>query len=195
MKKLLVVLLSSSAMVAFGTLAVDVAPALAAKCHCKQGPPGPRGPRGPRGFTGAKGATGAPGAAGQGLNNWDGFLTAPDQTQSVTVGKFTLFDSDKAAGTGCSDIYLSDNSSSSNATGALYLNEAYDSYTIDSGGNTEDITDGGGNSNDGGYLLNPFQFYLEDGSSMITGMVGNGPGNTEPNSVIPCVNVGGLAGS
>ena len=61
MRKVLILLVSSGAMAAFGVIAVDASPALAAKCHCKTGP---RGPRGPRGFTGSRGPQGPAGPAG-----------------------------------------------------------------------------------------------------------------------------------
>jgi hypothetical protein len=131
-------LLSSGAVAAFGVLAIDAAPALAAKCHCKRGPrgfTGPRGPQGPQGAKGAQGAQGAqgpagpPGAAGTpgpagpagptgptgpqgaGLNNFDANLTTPGQVNSVTVGSFTVSDADAVGGTGCVGIGVTNNSS------------------------------------------------------------------------------------
>ena len=64
MRRLVVLLLSSGVMAAFGVIAVDVTPALAAKCHCKRGPRGHTGPRGPRGFTGSRGPQGPRGPQG-----------------------------------------------------------------------------------------------------------------------------------
>jgi hypothetical protein len=128
MKKLLVLLLSSGAMAAFGVLAVDASPALAAKCHCKRGPrgfTGPRGPAGPAGPAGARGPAGATGPAGPagpaggGLNNWDGVLKTPGQVQSVTIGSFTVFDSDLPSGLGCSDISITNNSATQNANSGM----------------------------------------------------------------------------
>src|ERR1700693_1111926 len=63
-RKLVVLLLSSGAIAALGSLAVEAAPALAAKCHCQRGPRGFTGPRGARGAQGSRGPAGANGAAG-----------------------------------------------------------------------------------------------------------------------------------
>ncbi len=118
MKKLVVLLLSSGAVAALGMIAVDASPALAAKCHCQRGPrgfPGPRGPQGPAGPAGAAGPTGATGPtgpAGAGLNNWDSVLKTPGQVESITEGSFTVFDADQVGGGGCSDIQLTNNSTS-----------------------------------------------------------------------------------
>ena len=214
MRKLFVLLLSSGAVVAFGVLAVDAAPALAAKCHCKTGATGPRGPRGPvgpRGFTGpagAKGSTGPAGPAGAagpagpagaGLNNWDSVLNTPSQVQSVTIGSFTVFDSDLPDGTGCSFIQVANNSASQNADYGIGQFDTFGDQGI-APGTTTTFPGGVG----AGFVNVLFQGALLDGSSMITGIVGNSGGGSsngtsyataQPNGNIPCINVGGLAGT
>ncbi len=126
MRKSFVLLLASGVMAAAGVIAVDVTPALAAKCHCQRGPrgfTGPRGPRGPQGPAGARGpagsngsagpagATGPAGPAGAGLNNFNKLLNTAGQVNSVTVGSFTLSDSEALSGSGCNGVKLTDNSS------------------------------------------------------------------------------------
>jgi hypothetical protein len=199
LKKLFVLLLTSGAMAAFGVIAVDAAPALAAKCHCKrgprgftgprgpQGPAGPRGSQGPAGSNGSTGPAGPQGPAGAGLNNWDGVLKTPGQVQSVTVGSFTVFDSDMVSGGGCSDIQVTNNSSSQTADYDTYLNYSSNSYRIAPGATLDAISSGD--------FLNPIQAVLEDGSSMFTALVGNENGTALASGNKPCINVGGVAGS
>ena len=200
MKKLFILLLSSGAMAAFGVVAVDVAPALAAKCHCKRGPRGPRGaqgpqgpagpagPAGPSGSTGPAGATGPAGPAGAGLNNWDGVLKTPGQVQSVTIGSFTVSDADQVDGDGCSNVTLTNNSSSQTAS--------YNAGALGSGATgtlipgSSPVPVGGA-----GTFNNVFQAVLMDGSSMVSGLVGNYDGTQQPSGNLPCINVGGVAGT
>ncbi len=221
MKKLLVLLLSSGAMVAVGVLAVDAAPAAAAKCRCQRGPRGPQGPRGPRGFgvrgphgptgsrgpagsTGPAGSVGPAGPAGLGLNNWDSVLKTAGQVESVTIGSFTVSDADALDGSGCSNISLTNNSSSTNAFYGWEYDAAND-VTLDSGATTTGSVslpylEDAGYFADNGYA----QAWLQDGSSMLTALVGNsGGGDTngtayatqELNGDFPCVNFGGVAGT
>ena len=192
-------------MAAFGVLGLDSAPALAAKCHCKRGPrgfTGPRGPAGPAGPAGPRGRQGPPGPPGPpppppppppGLNNWDSLLSTPGQTESITVGSFTVSDFDQLGGGGCSDITLADNNP----------NVAAD-YADNGGGGVGHppthaaITHASpypAVGNGAGTFLNLFQAALEDGSSMITGYVGNENGTQLTNGNFPCINVGGVAGT
>ncbi len=226
MKKLLILLLSSGAA-AFGLLAMQAAPALAAKCACKVGPrgftgprgprgaAGPRGSRGPAGSQGPRGAAGPAGSAGpagpkgpSSLNNWDGVLKTPGAVQSLTIGSFTVSDADALAGGGCTVIALANNSASETADSDLALNNAPNSPSFAnpvsaSGiapGSNESVQQGGAGppgftpSVEANSFLNAFQAALEDGSSMITGLVGNDSGTAQPNGNLPCINVGGVAG-
>ena len=203
-------LLSSGAMAAVGVVTVDAAPALAAKCHCKRGPRGPRGPQGPTGpagapgpagSNGATGAAGPAGPAGQGLNNWDGVLKTPGQVQSVTVGSFTLFDSDLVTGKGCSTINLTNNSSTQ--TGELKATyeqpiQDYSNHTQNVEEYYYDTVSKGSTYNDlinGTELDETFQVVLQDGSSMLSALVGNWNGTAAPSGNVPCINVGGIAGT
>ena len=196
MKKLIVLLLSSGAMAAFGVVAVDVAPAMAAKCHCKRGPRGPRGfaglrgpagPAGPAGPVGAAGPAGPTGPAGPGLNNWDGFLKTPGQVQSVTIGSFTVSDADAVNGGGCTMATLTNDSSAQDAH--------YDvagpgpGPTTLAAGSTLPVEASADTYN------NVFQAALLDGSSMVSGLVGNVNGTPQPSGNKPCINVGAVAGT
>ena len=219
MRKLLILLLSSGAVAAFGMLALEAGPALAAKCHCKRGPrgfTGPRGPAGPRGATGSAGpagpagpagATGPAGPAGGGLNNWDGVLKTPGQVQSVTIGSFTVSDSDTVDGNGCSDINLTNNSASQTAIYGYTLEPTATSATLSPGATETDALDGGEFLSDHG-----LQAFEPDGSSMITVFASNsggkdtynyihvsasdGPAATQqPSGNYPCINFGGIGGT
>jgi hypothetical protein len=197
-RKLLVLLLSSGATAAFGVLAVDVAPALAAKCHCQRGPRGftgprgPAGPTGPRGANGSNGSTGPAGPAGPagppgaGLNNFDGFLTTSGQVKSVTIGSLTVSEFEKVNGGGCSGNgpAVTDDSSTVRWAYAFEFNV----FTDEAPGSTVHA------SNDVG--SETIQAYLEDGSSMITGVVGSDDEHTTAlsNGLTPCVTVGGISG-
>jgi hypothetical protein len=221
LKKLVVLLLSSGAMAAFGVIAVDASPALAAKCHCKRGPRGPRGPRGftgprgpqgptgpagARGPAGSNGATGPAGPAGPGLNNFDAYLTTPGQTHSVTVGSFTVSDADQVNGKGCLGIGITNNSSStdgwlnagskgtngSTMTVALGKGSTLDVYDEDAPDGTDT---GAGTSADPAML---FEAWLASGStsSSVTGLVGDANSDTpSPSGNTACLDMGGFAGS
>jgi hypothetical protein len=221
LKKLLVLLLSSGAMAALGLVAVDATPALAAKCHCKRGPrgfTGPRGPRGPQGPAGSRGPQGSAGSsgpagpagptgpAGPGLNNFDAYLTTPGQTESVTIGQFTVSDADQLAGNGCIGIAVKNNNSSIN--GWLNANSGGNngstSTTALAAGSTLDVYDNdapdGSNTGAGasapGFL--PFQAWIASGttSSSVTGIVSDANSDTTlANGNTPCLDMGGVAGS
>jgi hypothetical protein len=212
LKKLVVLLLSTGAMAAFGVIAVDASPALAAKCHCKRGPRGPRGPRGftgprgpqgpagargPAGANGANGATGPAGPAGPGLNNWDGVLKTPGQVQSVTIGSFTISDADAVDGTGCTNISLTNNSSTQTAYYGV-SGQISTGSTLKSGATNTDFQHGGY------YNDANAQGFEPDGSSMFLAFLANSGGadaaypaaaTPEPSGNYPCINFGGLAGT
>ena len=224
MRKSFVLLLSSGVMAAAGLVAVDVAPALAATCHCKRGPRGftgprgPRGPAGPRGSQGPAGSNGSQGAAGPagptgpagaGFNNFDGILSIAGSTKSVTIGSFTVSDFDQLDGTGCGPVTLTNNSAGQKGNWSRY-NENQSTIvgspvagdwgvlgTAGSGTNSQQISGEGGSStpSSNGELLIPVQALLQDGSSMITGQVGMETGNAAPSGNFPCINVGGVAGT
>jgi hypothetical protein len=222
LKRLLVLLLSSGAMAAFGVIAVDASPALAAKCHCKRGPRGFTGPRGPQGATGPRGAAGPAGPAGSagpagpagptgpagpGLNNFDNVLKTPGQVESVTIGKFTVFVADQVNGDGCGTLNLTNNSSGTEADYARYnddqayiaaraANNPDDAGPVDPGA-TVDVSNEGGSTTaaNNGELLIPLQALLQDGSSMLTGQLGIWTGPASPSGNSPCITVGGLAGT
>jgi hypothetical protein len=187
-------------MAAAGVVAVDVTPALAAKCHCKRGPrgfTGPRGPRGPQGPAGARGPAGAngaqgpqgpAGASGGGLNNFDAYLTTAGAVNSLTVGSFTISNADQLGGGGCSGINITDTSS----TQGMW----YDHNNIDGSFSHTAAPTGAVFLDDPGDSQNTFQAFLDNGSSMITGMVGNSGSDLTPapSGNIPCVDLGGASG-
>ena len=212
MKKLMLLILSSGAMAAFGVVAVDAAPALAAKCHCKRGPRGPRGPRGfsgprgpqgpvgpagasgPAGPAGSAGASGPAGPAGPGLNNWDGVLKTPGQVQSVTIGSFTVSDADAVGGGGCTGITVAVPAADAGNWSAVedYAHHGISSGWLPQAGQTLNGTTPSFNSDTGGIA---FQGVVLDGSSMISGVIGSEDGNAQPSGNAPCINVGGVAGT
>lgn len=186
-------------MAAAGLVAVDVTPALAAKCHCKRGPRGFTGPRGPAGPAGARGpagpagpagATGATGPAGGGLSNFDAVLTSVGQTHAVTVGDFTVADvNNKTTNGGCSGLTLFGTQPYFFAFG-----QAIPVSAMQPAGTSTPFGGGGGT----GRLNFIFQAY-DLTPSYITGDVGDSSSTagapTQPSGVIPCVNIGGVSGS
>jgi hypothetical protein len=204
LRKSFVLLLASGVMAAAGVVVVDVAPAMAAKCHCKRGPRGftgprgPRGPAGPRGATGARGANGAQGPAGPqgpagaGLNNFNKDLTTAGQVNAVTIGSFTLSDSEALDGSGCNGVLLTDNST----TGVKY------DYSQDG---DDDTWTGPEDAGSAGAAAIPtttdefavFQAFLNDGSSMVSGFSGDNDDDTtlQANGLQQCVDVGGMSGT
>ncbi|HEY1521562.1 MAG TPA: hypothetical protein VGF70_00995 [Solirubrobacteraceae bacterium] len=116
---------------------------------------------------------------------------------SVTIGSFTISDADALGGGGCSDINLTNNSTSQNADVGV---GAFDDFNdtgygpLAPGATTT--------SNLQGFLVQSgqvnamFSAALVDGSSMISGIVGNSGGQAtkQANQNIPCINVGGVAG-
>jgi hypothetical protein len=111
---------------------------------------------------------------------------------TLTVGSFTVTDNDQLGGGGCGDIMVTNNSTSQKMDYAANLNST--SYTpIDPGGSV-DIQKAFFNATTPDFL-NPFQAVLQDGSSMITLLVGNDNGTAQANGNLPCINVGGVAGT
>jgi len=200
-------------MAAAGVVAVDVTPALAAKCHCKRGPrgfTGPRGPRGargpqgpagPRGPAGANGAqgpagpAGATGPAGSGLSNFDSVLTTVGQSHSVTIGDFTVADvNNKTTNGGCSGITLFGSKPYYFAIGANKPVPATAAVTA-AGTSTPVATGGVATPGQLNVLLQAYDFT----PSFITGDVGDSSATqgapAQPSGVTPCVDIGGVAGS
>jgi hypothetical protein len=106
----------------------------------------------------------------------------------VTIGSFTVADSNASGSGSCTDIYVKNNSTTQTAYGNLYVQGYYDNGYELSPTAAEPV-------NTAGDFLNPLQFAEYDGSSMITGIVGNETGAQQFNGIYPCINVGGVAGS
>ncbi len=212
MRKSFILLLSSGVMAAAGVVAVDVTPALAAKCHCQRGPrgfTGPRGPRGPQGPAGARGPAGAngsngaqgpagptgpAGAAGAG-GNFDNTLTAVGQVASVTIGDFTIADvNNLTTNGGCSAATLFGSKSYvyglSQPAGALGYTQA-----SEHGGTSVTIAVAASTPGpDTGSFDNQFQAY--DGTpSYVTATVGTDSGPALATGIFPCITVGSAVGS
>jgi hypothetical protein len=204
LRKSFVLLLSSGVMAAAGLVAVDVTPALAAKCHCKRGPrgfTGPRGPRGAQGPAGARGPAGANGAAGpagpQGpagpagmVANFDKVLNTAGEVNSVTVGAFTVSDNEALDGSGCGGIMITDNS----PAGVKYA------YAHEDDGDTftpDNATGSAGATTFSADEVNGFNVALEDGSSMAFGRVADLDNDTTllSNNLQICVDLGYVSGS
>jgi hypothetical protein len=203
-RKVLVLLLSSGALAAFGVIAVDAAPAMAAKCHCKRGARGPRGPRGftgprgPQGPAGSRGATGPagpagatgpagpPGPAGGGITNFDKDLNTAGEVNSITVGKFTVFDAENTAGTACTGINLTGPATTSGYTWASGTTTWSNETTTNT--QTDIINDS---------APERVAAYADDGSSFLMAFVGSDDEHATPlaSGLQPCVDVGGVSGS
>ena len=204
MRKLIVLLVSSGVMAAFGVIAVGASPALAKKCHCKRGPrgftgsrgpAGPRGPRGPRGPAGPEPPPPPPPPSSQELSNFDNTLTSVGQVASVTVGDFTIADVNNfTRNGGCSPATLF---GSSAYVYGLSQPAGAQGYTQNAmpGGATVTIAFAapppGPNS---GSFENQLQAY--DGTpSYLTATVGTDTGPALASGIWPCITVGGAAGS
>lgn len=153
------------------------------------------------------------------MNNWDSVLKTPGQVESITEGSFTIFDSDLTGGTGCSAIQLTNNSASQ--TAELAFTFPYDGYVVMMSqalannppsynlaawanpqitvapGTTDTnlFADSYNSQTPGNELGDTFQAVLDDGSSMMTGQIGNWNGTALSNGNVPCVNAGGVAGT
>ena len=223
MRKSFILLLSSGVMAAAGLVAVDVAPALAAKCHCQRGPRGFTGPRGPRGSqgpagpqgpqgpqgpagnngaagpAGPAGAAGATGPAGPGLSNFDNVLTSVGQSFSVTEGDFTVADVNNATTNGgCSGVTLFGSKAyywNHGGLGSPWSNLLGSGTSVHVTGPNAVATVGStGGPAQTGSSDNLFQAF--DGTpSYISGDVGEGDGFTQASGIVACTTVGGVAGS
>ena len=222
LKKLFMLLLCSGALLAFGVLAVGAASALGSACRCQRGPrgfrgpPGPRGPsgyitrprgrRGPSGPAGQRGPAGPAGRAGPqapGLSNFDKFLTIAGAANSVTIGSFTVSDANNFNGGGCTGIVLSVPGGTLVASGGPGWSVwTTDAATAGSGetasrqslGIPGDITPGTvaitpGTQN------NLFSAVVNDGSSVITGIVSDSTIDSTGNGPKACIDWGGFAGT
>jgi hypothetical protein len=116
---------------------------------------------------------------------------------SVTIGSFTISDNDALGGGGCSNIDLTNNSTTQNADVGV---GAFDDFNDTGYG---PLAPGASTtSSSQGFLVQPgqvnamFSAALVDGSSMISGIVGNSgtDATQQANQNIPCINVGGVAG-
>jgi hypothetical protein len=116
------------------------------------------------------------------------------QINSVTVGQFTLSDHENLDGSGCGGVMLTDNS----ATGVKYAYSFADFAANTNHGWTQDNAAGAsGATNFGSDNSFTIQAFLQDGSSMLTGTVGDNDAATPtlPNSLQTCVDVGNLSGT
>jgi hypothetical protein len=126
---------------------------------------------------------------------------------SVTIGKFTVSDSDQLDGDGCNEVMLTNNSSSVDAdvttfrdsqAGIETANPASNGFGVLLHGRNINLTEDGGSATpaDNGELLVPVQAVLQDGSSMLTGQIGNITAHSAaPSGNFSCVNDGGIAGT
>jgi hypothetical protein len=138
-------------------------------------------------------------------------LVTANSVHSVTIGKFTVFDGESPSGTGCNGIKITDNGSvdaglsrgtGDGDTGGDYGNAFFFSDVIGPASPATSSTDfvapasetvGIGQGVDFGNLL--FQAILEDGTSMVTGDVGDATSPTALASGLhPCADVGGVSG-
>jgi len=133
-------------------------------------------------------------------------LTAQNQVHTLTVGAYTLVDSENNNGTGCSGMLLHSNKGSTGASnvntilaigpngafanppGASGINTA-PNFVAPLGATPTNSAEGTGQGN----VL--FQAVLEDGSSFATGDVGDTNGKASLSGFQPCIDVGGVSGS
>ena len=209
MRKLLVLLVSSGVMAAFGVLAVDATPALAAKCHCKRGPRGFTGPRGPRGLTGVRGPVGPRGPTGpqgpapppgppppQTQSDFDAVLTTVGQTHTVTFGDFSVSDVNNATTNGgCSGIKLFGNAGYFVGLGVGGGAGVAWAGPIPGGTSIPLEPSLAGTNAVGSGRANILVQAVSSTPSFITGTVGDLDGAALPSGIIPCADVGGAAGS
>jgi hypothetical protein len=123
-----------------------------------------------------------------GLNNFDGTISPPTGIHSLTAGFFTITDTNTS--TGCVGIKLTDTSSSQdfkyvlNNTDSGFPAPATQAWQSGTHGATG-VTIAGANTGE-----NVFQAVLDDGTSVITGIVGN---FTFPTNM--CRDLGGAGGA
>ncbi len=100
-----------------------------------------------------------------------------------------MSDSENLAGSGCNGLSIADNSS----TGVK--------YSFSEGGDFDSFSDETATTNGFGASQTDetitIQAALDNGASMLTGIVGNEDDNTTAlsNSLVPCIDVGGIAGA
>jgi hypothetical protein len=113
---------------------------------------------------------------------------------SVTIGSFTVSDNDAFGGGGCSDINMVNNSTTQTADWGLDQYDNFNDQSLAPGASTS--TSSFGNLAASGFVNVLFSGAELDGSSMITGIVGNSGNQAtqQANQNIPCINMGGVAG-
>ncbi len=109
----------------------------------------------------------------------------------MTIGSFSVFDSDLQNGTGCSQISITNNSATQNANYYYYDGAHTNEFSLSAGTTSTNIVEYNGVD------AYPESVYLLDGSSMITTMAANSAGYATPlaSGNIPCINIGGMAGT
>jgi hypothetical protein len=113
---------------------------------------------------------------------------------SVTIGSFTVSDNDAFGGGGCSDINMVNNSTTQTADWGLGPYDSFNDQSLAPGASTS--TSSFSNLAAAGFVNVLFSGAELDGSSMITGIVGNSGNQAtqQANQNIPCINMGGVAG-
>lgn len=200
-------LVFSSALATLGLLTVDVAPALAKKCHCQRGPRGFTGPQGPRGARGPAGPRGPRGPAGPApptppepppppaFNNFDFTLTSVGQVASVTIGDFTIADvNNQTTNGGCSAATLYGSKAFVYGLSQPARAQGYKQNSVSAGTSVPIAVAAPPPGPNTGSFDNDLQAY--DGTpSYLTAIVGTDTGTELPSGVFPCITVGGAAGS
>jgi hypothetical protein len=115
-------------------------------------------------------------------------LSSPGTVHSVTIGSFTVSDADATGGTGCVGTTLTDNSASQGYD--FSTNALNGSWTAETSSTVSPIGTVPGNNPDELFMAN-----LNDGSSMITALVGDDNVTALVSGNIPCVLQGGVAGT
>jgi len=113
-------------------------------------------------------------------------LNTAGQVNSVTVGAFTVSDSEALGGSGCNGIMLT---GPATTTGYAWSVTSGAALTDNTTTNTKSVTDDGANV--------PLQAVTDSGSSMITGILGDDDFTTTntPAGLTPCIDVGGVSGT
>ena len=115
-------------------------------------------------------------------------LSSPGTVHSVTIGSFTVSDADATGGSGCLGTTLTDNSSTQGYD--FSENTLNGSWTAETATTVSAIGTTAGNDPNELFMAN-----LNDGSSMITGLVGDDNVTALASGNIPCVLQGGVAGT
>ena len=169
MRRLMVLFLAAGLLVG-GTMVIETGVASAKKCKCKRGKRGPRGfrgpqgPVGPQGPAGQNGSSGGGGGGGVGNGNLSSFsaLVPSNQTESVTIGQFTLREN-AGSGATCTSPTLANNSAFS---GSIALGPAGTFTTPAPAGGAQTAVGSPGTAN------NLFSASLVNGQSEVQGNVG-----------------------